>query len=112
MTAHLPRMLWRCPLSSHDEIHHGLVGRQLPVALQSGHTARMNRASIARWWARQPGVDWLSPTPLLAAVALLSFSYPLSIWAASDYSLDSLSGAINLAYRLGDRTLYPAPSMG
>ncbi len=36
----------------------------------------------------------------------------MSIWAANDYSLDSLSGAINLAYRLGDRTLYPAPSMG
>ena len=29
----------------------------------------------------------------------------------SDYGLDSLSGALNLAYRLGDVRFYPAPSM-
>ena len=72
----------------------------------------MNRASIPGWWAQRSGVEWLAPAGLLAAIGLLSVFFPLSIWAASDYSLDSLSGAINLAYRFGDRTFYPAPSMG
>lgn len=76
------------------------------------HNVRMSRASIARQSGRRPRVEWLAPVGLLASIGLLFVSFPLSIWAASDYSLDSLSGAINLAYRLGDRTLYPAPSMG
>lgn len=59
--------------------------------------------------------DLLAPVAcgiaLVAAVAALALRYPASIWSVSDYGLDSLSGALNLAYRLGDVRFYPAPSM-
>jgi len=50
---------------------------------------------------------------ILLVLAVLGFAlrYPASIWSMTDYELDSLSGAINLAYRLGDLRFYPAPSM-
>jgi hypothetical protein len=48
---------------------------------------------------------------LAIVVALLAVRYPASIWSMTDYELDSLSNALNLAYRLGDFTFYPAPSL-
>ncbi len=48
---------------------------------------------------------------LLIVTAIFACRYPASIWAMTDYELDSLSGALNFAYRLGDLRFYPAPSM-
>jgi hypothetical protein len=48
---------------------------------------------------------------LVIVVAVLAIRYPASIWSMTDYELDSLSNAINLAYRLGDFRFYPAPSL-
>lgn len=48
---------------------------------------------------------------LVFAVLVFAFRYPASIWSMTDYELDSLSGALNVAYRLGDLRFYPAPSM-
>jgi hypothetical protein len=48
---------------------------------------------------------------LAVVIAVLAIRYPASIWSITDYELDSLSNALNLAYRLGDFTFYPAPSL-
>jgi hypothetical protein len=48
---------------------------------------------------------------LVVVVAIFACRYPASIWSMTDYELDSLSGALNFAYRLGDLRFYPAPSM-
>lgn len=48
---------------------------------------------------------------LVVVVAIFAWRYPASIWSMTDYELDSLSGALNLAYRLGDLRFYPAPSL-
>jgi hypothetical protein len=48
---------------------------------------------------------------LIVVVAIFACRYPASIWSMTDYELDSLSGALNFAYRLGDLRFYPAPSM-
>jgi hypothetical protein len=48
---------------------------------------------------------------LVLVVATLAFRHPASIWSMTDYEMDSLSGAINLAYRLGDFRFYPAESL-
>jgi uncharacterized membrane protein len=57
-------------------------------------------------------MPWSAAAILLACIAAFVVRYPTSIWAMGDYDMDSLSNAINMAYRLADLRLYAAPSMG
>ena len=58
-----------------------------------------------------PLVPLACAAALAVVVAVLAVRYPASIWSMTDYELDSLSNAINLAYRFGDLSFYPAPSL-
>jgi len=59
-----------------------------------------------RWlWPLGFAVLFLSLPPLLFAL------YPSSFWAKMDYEPHGLADALNLAYRLADRHMYPARGM-
>jgi hypothetical protein len=55
--------------------------------------------------------------PLILAIVffaiptLLFFLYPTSLWRVTDNETVGLGNAINMAYRLADRTFYPAPGI-
>src|ERR1700722_1955532 len=55
--------------------------------------------------------------PLILAIiffaipTLLFFLYPTSLWRVTDNETVGLGNAINMAYRLADRTFYPAPGI-
>jgi hypothetical protein len=57
-------------------------------------------------------MPWAAAATLLTCIAAFVVRYPTSIWAMTDYDMDSLSNAINMAYRLADLRLYAAPSLG
>jgi len=41
----------------------------------------------------------------------LFYLHPSSFWASNDYQTHGLADALNLAYRIGDLTMYPARGM-
>jgi hypothetical protein len=43
--------------------------------------------------------------------AILAFLYPISFWHGNDYEPLGLANALNMAYRLADHKMYPAPGM-
>lgn len=55
--------------------------------------------------------------PLILAIiffaipTLLFFLYPTSLWRVTDNETVGLGNALNMAYRLADRTFYPAPGI-
>jgi hypothetical protein len=63
--------------------------------------------------ARPSSLIW----PLIMAAAFFSIpvvlfsAYPVGFWSSTDYEPLGLADALNMAYRLGDLTLYPAEGM-
>jgi hypothetical protein len=66
----------------------------------------MSFALHRRWpWPLAFAILFLSLPPILFAL------YPSSFWANTDYEPLGLADALNLAYRLADRQMYPARGM-
>src|ERR1700736_5256438 len=78
-----------------------------------------NLAKRRRNWSRLMalGLRKLLSWPIAAAVLFLLippalfYLYPTSFWVNTDYQPHGLADALNLAYRIADRQLYPARGM-
>ncbi|MET3964916.1 hypothetical protein [Bradyrhizobium sp. S3.9.1] len=53
----------------------------------------------------------LFATVFFAIPTMLFLLYPTSFWCVTDNELHGLGNAINMAYRLADHTMYPAPGI-